>query len=106
MKKVLTSLFLFGLPFLVNAQSVVLQNPIKIDSPFNLIATVIRFAISFAGIIAMVYIIIGGFYWLTAAGSSDRINKGKGTLLWAFFGLLVVFGSYVFLQVIIQALGA
>ncbi len=52
------------------------------------------------GIIAVAYIGLGGFEWMMAAGSAEKIAKAKDTIQGAFIGLLLAVGSYVLLGVI------
>jgi hypothetical protein len=41
------------------------------------------------GAVAVIMIIIGGFRYVTSAGSSERITGAKNTILYALIGLLV-----------------
>ncbi len=52
------------------------------------------------GIIAVAYIGLGGFEWMMAAGSAEKIGKAKDTIQGAFIGLLLAVGSYVLLGTI------
>lgn len=44
-----------------------------------------------AGIIAFVFILIGGFRYITSTGDSARIQAAKDTLLYAVIGLILTF---------------
>lgn len=50
----------------------------------------INIMLGFLGIITVVMVIYGGFMWLTAAGSEEKISKGKHILLWAIIGAIVI----------------
>ena len=39
--------------------------------------------------IAVLMIVIGGYYYLTAYGNEEKATKGKNTILWAIVGLVV-----------------
>lgn len=52
------------------------------------------------GIIAVAYIGWGGFEWMMAAGSAEKIGKAKDTIQGAVIGLLLAVGSYVLLGTI------
>jgi hypothetical protein len=56
------------------------------------------------GIIAVLFIIIGGFQYITSAGNDDMAKKGKQTLTYAIIGLVIVILSYVIITVIINTL--
>jgi len=54
------------------------------------VGNVLQLALSVAGLVAVVYVLIGAFYYHTAYGSEEKANKGKSTLLWAIIGLVVI----------------
>lgn len=81
-----------------------LQNPLKTDDIPTLIGGFIKGALGVVGSIALVIFIYGGFMYLTAGGSSERVSKGKQTLVWASIGLVVIFTSYALLNFIFGAL--
>jgi type IV secretory pathway VirB2 component (pilin) len=43
-----------------------------------------------AFLIAVVFIILGGYQFLTAAGSAEKIEAGKKNIMWALIGLVVI----------------
>lgn len=47
------------------------------------------FAIS--GSLAFLFFVLGGFYWLTAAGNPERVKKGKTFVVNAAIGLVIIF---------------
>jgi hypothetical protein len=69
--------------------------------------TIVNNAIAFAGVIAFIFIIIGGFGILSGAGDSDpkKIEQGKQTLTYAIVGLLIVVFSLWFMQALRIFLG-
>ena len=56
------------------------------------------------GIIAVLFIIIGGFQLITARGNEEQAEAGKKTLTNAIIGLSIVILSYVIVVVVINAL--
>jgi hypothetical protein len=75
-----------------------LTNPLtgKSDTPdINLIiGKALNGALGLVGSIALVMFIYGGFTWMLAAGSPQRVTKGKDILVWATIGLVVIFSAY------------
>lgn len=61
---------------------------------------VINWALYIAAIIAVVFIIIGGFFYITSAGNAAQATKGKDTLVNALIGLTLVILSYVIVQIV------
>lgn len=66
------------------------------------ISGVIEILLSFAGSLAVLFVIIGGFIYITSAGNEERAEKGKKTLVNAIIGIVVIIMSYVIINVIIN----
>lgn len=58
-----------------------------------------------AGIVAVVVIIIGGFWYTTANGNQDRIKSGKNTILYAVIGLVIIIMAAAITQFVINNVG-
>jgi len=69
----------------------------------NIIGEIIRLFLGFVGVIALAYIIIGGYQIVTAGGASDKAEKGKKTLTNAIIGLVIIILSYTIISVITNA---
>lgn len=59
---------------------------------------VINFFLGFAGLIAVICIIAGGFYIITDAGSGNGIDTGRKIITGSIIGLVVIFMSYTFVD--------
>ncbi len=68
----------------------------------ELIANVIRLMLLFAGAIAVVFVIIGGYQYLTSGGNEEAAEKGKKTLINAIIGVVVIILAYVIINVIVN----
>lgn len=79
-----------------------LTNPIGINDPNLFIGKLINSALGVVGSIALVMFIYGGFRWLTSAGSKDGVTAGKETIIWATFGLVIIFTSYAIVNFILK----
>lgn len=62
--------------------------------------TVIEWALYLAAIIAVIFIIIGGFMYITSAGNEGQAGKGRTTLVNALIGLAIIILSYLIVQVV------
>jgi len=69
-----------------------------------IIGNVIKAALGVVGSIALLMMTWGGYRWLTAMGNSERVEKGKDTLIWAALGLVVIFAAYAITSYIIGKL--
>lgn len=65
---------------------------------------VTQFIFGIVGALALIMFIIGGFFWLSAAGSADRVKRGRETMVHAVIGLVIVFGAWVLVNTILAAL--
>jgi len=62
----------------------------NLDTVKELMVNVLSLALDFVGVIAVIYIIIGGYFYITAYGNEAQIKKGKDTLTWAIVGLVII----------------
>jgi len=93
MKKVLTVLFLFLVPFSVLAQRVEIRNPLSSNNILNLIDRIIVYIFTLAIPIAVIMYIIAGYRFITAAGDPAKVDTAKKMVLWVSIGLLVATAS-------------
>ncbi len=55
----------------------------------TVIGNILKAVIGIAGLVAAVYIVIGGVQYITSTGDSGKIAKAKNTILYALIGLVV-----------------
>ena len=75
------------------------------DLPSTL-ARLIKSAMSFLGIVAVVIVLIGGFMWMTAAGNDDRVKKAKQILGAGVIGLIIIMAAYAIASFVLNQLSA
>ena len=73
---------------------------------FGLVAIVLRWLLTFAGIIATVYLIIGGYQYITSGGNEEQSEKGKKTLVSAIIGVVIVILSITIITIVTNTLGS
>lgn len=84
---------------------VILVNPLSVDTPQALIGRVINAVLGIVGSVALIMFIYGGFVWMTAGGNDRAISQGRGVLMWAAIGLIVIFTSYAIVRfILVEAL--
>src|SRR3989344_8157061 len=64
------------------------------------VSALYQYSVGIAAILAMVMIMVGGFLWLTSAGSPDRVGKAKEFITSAIMGLALALFSFVILYTI------
>jgi hypothetical protein len=59
-----------------------------------IISMVISVVLSFLGVIFLIFMVYGGYIWMTAAGNEEKVKKAKMLIQAAVLGLLIVVGAY------------
>jgi ABC-type uncharacterized transport system permease subunit len=67
----------------------------------GILVTVANFFLFIAGPIAIVYIIIGSYFYITSAGDEERADRGKKIILYTFFATILLLLAYTFLVEIV-----
>jgi hypothetical protein len=126
MKKQLLSALFFVLIFLCHIQPVFAFKPLLSNSKdgstaytegcisegncqlndFIVLAVrVSEIILALTGSLALLALVYGGVLFLISAGNTEQISKAKGTILYAFIGILVVFFSFTIIAFIYKSLG-
>ncbi|MDD3861581.1 MAG: PKD domain-containing protein [Candidatus Gracilibacteria bacterium] len=64
---------------------------------------VVNFALGFLGLIAVLMIIYAGVVYVTSAGQDEKTGNAKKTITYATIGLLIVLGSFAFVNTVIRS---
>lgn len=116
-KKIVMSFFLWCLPVIVSAQSIIssevrsnsgtcyTDGTCTLDHVGILIVSIATLIISLSGVLAFAAFVYGGFRWLLSAGSPDGVTKGKEAMKGAVIGLAIVFFSYTIVYFVAQTMG-
>ena len=70
----------------------------------GLIMRVINIALTIAGLIAVLFLIIGGFRYITSAGNEETAEQAKKIIINAIIGIVIIILSFVIVRVISSAL--
>lgn len=81
-----------------------LPNPLPTDDPRLFIGRLIKGILGLSGSVALLMFVYGGTVYLTAQGENEKIQRAKNTIVWATVGLVVIFGSYAFLNYLFKGL--
>jgi Sec-independent protein secretion pathway component TatC len=101
----LTVGLLYAMPVLAQDQlSGVLPDLTNGGGASGLILWVIRALLGICGLVAVLFIIIGGFQYITSGASEDLAKRGKSTLVNAIIGLIIVILSYTIVIVVVDTL--
>ena len=70
----------------------------------HVVGNIISAIIGILGIVAVVFIVIGGIQYMTSAGDSAKTKKAKDTILYACIGLAVAALAFAITQFAINAI--
>lgn len=68
------------------------------------IAKLINIVLGFLGIIAVVMVLWGGFRWMTAGGSEEKVGDAKKILIAGVIGLAIILAAYAITSFVIGSL--
>lgn len=68
------------------------------------IASIIRVALGFLGIVAVVIILIGGFKWMTAGGNDDKVKSARKVMVSGIIGLVIVLSAFAIAQFVLSSI--
>ena len=113
-KKIFAFLFLvvlvfnFLIPAQVDALDLGMEHAANLELPTaededvrDMAVTIVKYLITFLGIIAVVIILYGGFVWMTAAGNDDRVSKAKNIIIAGVIGLIIVIAAFAIVTFVI-----
>ncbi len=107
------SMSFVALPAIVSAQTDVFgvnygaSTGLGQQDPRETIANVIRIALSFLGIVAVLIVLWGGILWMTAAGNDDKVETAKKVLFSGLIGLIIILSAFAITQFVVnQLIGA
>ena len=76
------------------------HNGLRNIQPSGLVSTAINILLGGAGIAAFIYLLWGGFQWITSGGDKEALDKAKKRITHALIGLAVVFSAYALIFIV------
>jgi len=111
LKIIYSSVVLLLVPVLAQAQGLVAPpKPTNLpgtsaDRASSVLLVYINLGLAIVGIIAVGFLIYGGFRYITSAGNDEVAEGAKKTIQNAIIGLVIIILSYTIITVIINAIG-
>jgi len=76
----------------------------NVSNVTELIMRFIQILLAVAGLVAVIFLIIGGFRYITAGGNEETSESAKKTVTNAIIGIVIVILAFVIVRVISNAL--
>lgn len=70
----------------------------------EMIGNIINIALGFIGILLLVYLLYGGFLWMTSGGSDEGVKKAQTMIKNAVVGLLIVIAAFAISNFVLESL--
>ena len=74
--------------------------PTRFTNLASLVNNALTYVFSIAGIILLLYLVWGGFDYLTSMGEPKRAESAKGKITNAIIGFIIIFVAYWLVQIL------
>ena len=64
------------------------------NDPITIVVNLIKLALSFLGLIAVIIIMAGGFRWMTAGGNEDAVAAARSMIINGIIGIIIVLAAW------------
>lgn len=79
------------------------SNAGSVSSLQNVITNILYSIIAVSGLVAAIFIIIGGINYMTSGGDSAKVQKAKNTILYACIGLIICALAFAIVNWVIKS---
>jgi hypothetical protein len=69
-------------------------------TPTGFATTLYGIGLSFIGVVALLFIVYGGYLILTSQGNTEQIGRGKSYINYAIIGIVLAVAGYAVYQII------
>jgi hypothetical protein len=83
-----------------------LYNPLPEEDLTHVFLLILQGFLGIIGIWAVMFVFIGGFQMVMAAGNEEMYTKAKKTIVWAILGLVVALLSFSIIAIVQDVLQA
>lgn len=70
----------------------------------GLVLTAINWLLGFVFSLAVLFLIIGGFWYIISAGNAESAEKARATVINALIGIVIVILSYAIISVVVNTI--
>ena len=69
-------------------------------SPTGFATSLYGIGLSFIGVVALLFIVYGGFLILTSQGNFDQVRRGKAYITYSIVGVVLAISGYALYQIL------
>lgn len=92
--KIIPVIFLFAAFAFAAEAAVNFPNTGGYDTVDDLVTAVSNWFLGLVAVIAVLFLIVGGIYYLTAYGDENKMREGKKIITYTIYGLVIILISY------------
>lgn len=68
----------------------------------NFIKSIIAVLSAIAGLVATLFLVVGGIGYITSSGNPDNLDRAKRTIMHSLYGLAIVIGAFVVSNIVTE----
>jgi hypothetical protein len=100
-------ILLVAFPLVADAQFAVPTVPSLTNmSVFQLVTKVMNWMLGILGVLAVVFFVVSGIFYITANGDQEQIDKAKNIMLYAIIGLVIALVGLIIVNAVAGLTGA
>lgn len=69
-------------------------------NPTGFASSLYGIGLSFIGVVALLFIVYGGFLILTSQGNEDQLRRGRAYITYSIIGVVLAIGGYALYQIL------
>ncbi len=70
------------------------------EDPIGFVEKFYGIGLGFIAIVALLFMIIGGYYIMTSRGNVEQLQKGKSFIFYSLAGMLLAVFGFIFIQIV------
>lgn len=71
----------------------------------SVVQSVLKVIFGILGVVAVIVMILGGFYLMTSQGDASKVTRGKNTILYGLVGLVISFLAFAIVNFVLGKIG-
>ncbi|MFW0837578.1 MAG: Ig-like domain-containing protein [Candidatus Komeilibacteria bacterium] len=71
----------------------------------DIVVNVVHVFLGLLGLLAVIFVLYGGFVWMTAGGNPDKISQAKKILINTVIGIVIILSSYALTEFLFRQFG-
>lgn len=68
----------------------------------SFIKSIITVLSAIAGLVATLFLVVGGIGYMTSSGNPDNLDRAKRTIMHSLYGLAIVIGAFVISNIVTE----